>query len=524
MNKLAVFKLRRLHQLLLGILTTVISNSSYADDLSSQVFCQLAQDTGGTCVPLPSDGQDSEEWQNTFVNAVVSALEEAATSPTIVVKVKGSGQGNVTTTSLSCNTAQASYEKTYPKGTQLTFTATANSGSTFAGWDGDCANGSVTLNTGSSLCLAYFDSLSPPSGGGNTGGTTGGGSTGGGDLPKPSPSPSNPTLFVEIGGTGSGIVSTTSTTNLSCEGSNGKKCEVTYTTKNTILNLTATAKTGSSFVGWGGNTDCADGKVTLSGSKVCIAYFTLEPPSGRIIGLSVRALIGEQPENNLFAGVTVSPSATGKEVLVQAQGKILRTLVNLVTELAPQVEVRTYPNREIITGVVDDSRSDLDTQTTTLLNEGLYTMQMIPKDVGGIGIINVADNAPTTEAELLGISARSFVGAKPENYTYAGLSVTGHVRVAIQGFGQGMNFMNAPSALDAQLVVRTYPKGEVIGYVRDWQDDPTVAGQVKQWKQMPLTDSDAALILELDEGLYTIELSPQNGKAGIGMINVHLLK
>ncbi len=524
MNKLTHFKLSRLNQLLIGVFATMLSNSSYADDLSSEVFCQLAKDTGGVCVPLPSTGQDSEEWQNAFVDAVVNALTEAAASPTVIVKVKGTGQGNVTNTSLSCNTTQASCEKTYPKGTQLTFTATANNGSKFVGWDGDCANGSVTLNTGSSLCLAYFELLS--TGGGTTGGgTTGSGTTGGGTTGT-SPSTSNPTLFVEIGGTGNGSVSTNSvnTTNLSCEGSNGKKCEVTYTSKTSTLNLTATAKTGSTFVGWGGHTDCADGKVTLSSSKLCIAYFTVDPPTGRITGLSVRALIGAQPENNLFAGVTVSSSTAGKEVLVQAQGKILQTLVGLSTELAPQVEIRTYPNREIISGSVDNSRTDLDTQVITRLNEGLYTMQMIPKDVGGIGIINVADNAPTAEAELLGISARAFVGAKPENYTYAGLSVTGHVRVAIQGFGQGMNQLGAASALDAQLVVQTYPEGQVIGYVKDWQDDPVMAGQVKQWKQMPLTDSDAALILELDEGLYTIALSPQNGTAGIGMVNVYLLK
>jgi len=457
MNELTSFKLRPLNKLLIGLWVSMLSMSSYADGLSSEVFCQLAIDTGGKCVPLSSTGQTEEAWANAFSNAVFDALIQVTDSLNVVDILPPPGENEETH-----DTVVVGYEDGKPK---------------------------------------YSKPI---------------------EIPKSSEA----SLVLEIAGAGQGRVSTTGVT---CDKG---KCQHTYP-RGTALVLTPSAKVGSTFSGWGGHSDCADGKVTLIGSELCVAYFTAPTPipnvSGRLTGLSTRAVIGTQPENNLIAGITLfNPSSVGKSISVEMWGRTLQNS-NLNTELDPTIEVRTYPDRIPISGVIDTSRDDLDMQMMAQLKTGLYTMQMSPTGAGGIGLFSVFDPDPTTEAQLEGISTRAYIGLKAENYMYAGLSVKGQVRVVIQGFGESLRNSGVSTDVDAKIIVRTMPTKlnelpVLIAKSNNWQENAQMAQQLRQWGKMPAAASDAALILELGEGFYTIEVSSENGKAGIAMVNVFLLK
>jgi hypothetical protein len=77
-------------------------------------------------------------------------------------------------------------------------------------------------------------------------------------------------LNVTKSGAGSGTV-TSSPAGIDC----GVDCTQNYS-YNTTVTLTALPDTGSVFTGWSGDSDCADGIVTMDSNKNCIASFSLQ--------------------------------------------------------------------------------------------------------------------------------------------------------------------------------------------------------------------------------------------------------
>lgn len=76
-------------------------------------------------------------------------------------------------------------------------------------------------------------------------------------------------LTITKTGAGAGTV-TSNPTGISC----GVDCSEQYDPGTSVV-LTATADTGSTFSGWSGHADCADGSVTMDADTTCTATFTL---------------------------------------------------------------------------------------------------------------------------------------------------------------------------------------------------------------------------------------------------------
>ena len=81
------------------------------------------------------------------------------------------------------------------------------------------------------------------------------------------PPPTTYALTVTKSGAGSGTV-TSSPSGIDC----GVDCSEIYN-QGTIVTLTATPVSGSTFAGWGGDPDCSDGAVTMNANKSCTATF-----------------------------------------------------------------------------------------------------------------------------------------------------------------------------------------------------------------------------------------------------------
>jgi hypothetical protein len=78
-----------------------------------------------------------------------------------------------------------------------------------------------------------------------------------------------PTLDITKAGSGAGTV-ISSPVGIDC----GADCSENYA-NGTVVTLTATADTGSSFTGWSGDADCTDGVVTMDSLKSCTATFDI---------------------------------------------------------------------------------------------------------------------------------------------------------------------------------------------------------------------------------------------------------
>jgi phospholipase C len=198
-------------------------------------------------------------------NTTVNAEFDTSTPPPVqlTVTTTGSGTGTVTSnpTGISCpGTCSANY----PSGTQVTLTAAADSGSTFAGWSGACSGTStctLTLTANTSVGAEF-------------------------DAPKV-------TLTVQPAGTGSGTV-TSNPAAISCPG----QCSAQFTS-GTQVTLSAMAATGSSFTGWSGScTGTADCTMTLTADTTVTATFDTSTGSS---GLSqINHVIFLAQENRSF--------------------------------------------------------------------------------------------------------------------------------------------------------------------------------------------------------------------------------
>ncbi len=196
-----------------------------------------------------------------FISANMTAVNVQPDS--LIVTKAGTGGGNIDSSDkvIACGSKCVS---PYIAGTQVTLTAKANSGSTFAGWVGACAAAGLNLTctipvNGITDVGATFTTTKTATGGGGGGG--GGGATGGGTATS---------YTLSVAKANKGTVTST-IAGIDCGGT----CSAKFPS-GTAVTLTATPPAGLAFLGWSGActgtgactvTISADTKVQASFSK-----------------------------------------------------------------------------------------------------------------------------------------------------------------------------------------------------------------------------------------------------------------
>ncbi|MFA6415602.1 MAG: InlB B-repeat-containing protein, partial [Candidatus Paceibacterota bacterium] len=204
---------------------------------------------------------------------------------TLTINTTGNGSGTVTGAG------------TYSYGQVVTAGASANTGSTFTGWSGDCnASGQVTMNS-DKICTATFTlntyTLTLNKVGNGSGTVTGAGTYSYGQVVTAGASANTGSTFAGWSGDCGVGGQVTMNANKTCTATftlnipntyvltiftsgNGSGITTGAGTYNsgTVVTATATANTGSTFTGWSG--DCnTSGQVTMNSNKTCTATFTL---------------------------------------------------------------------------------------------------------------------------------------------------------------------------------------------------------------------------------------------------------
>ena len=265
--------------------------------------------------------------------------------------------------------------------------------------------------------------------------------------------------------------------------------------------------------------------------------------SGKINGISTRAPVGTTAEKYMMAGVYVQGTAQ-KKALVRATGKgLIKQGVSTtldakleVYELATSTAVPADKNDDwkshssySVVQAAGGMSDDNDAALVTGLNQGYYSMVVMPSGGSmtsgggsseGVGLIEVYDNDHSSASRLSGISTRSYVGSSAADYMYAGLAIQGNVKLLIRGLGKGLVAQGVSGALDDAMITVRKADGTIVDSNDNWQNHSS-SSTLTQRGQAPKESSDAAMIINLSEGLYTIEVKSARGGSGVALVEVY---
>ena len=253
----------------------------------------------------------------------------------------------------------------------------------------------------------------------------------------------------------------------------------------------------------------------LSASKT--ATVRVIPASTRLSNLSTRARI-QGGAGDIIAGFGITGAGTQKILL---RGRSLEAGVD------PQLLLQKYPTQEVL-GSNNDWQQDsrhleipnymrpLNATDAALLRDlpkGYYTVQLSSLAAKALGIVEfiLVPQTPTPANKLFNISTRALVQGGAYDII-AGFIIEGEglQKVVIRGTA-------VDAGVDPVLILQEFGKTEVMAQNNNWLDDPR-ALEIPPHLQ-PSKPTDAALLLSLPKGAYTVILTSLGAKK-LGLIEV----
>lgn len=292
-----------------------------------------------------------------------------------------------------------------------------------------------------------------------------------------------------------------------------------------------------------------------SGSLAGIVFAGLRDDvarSDRLANISTRGRVGGA-DDAMIAGFVISGSAP-RPVLVRAIGPALANF-GLVGTLADpkltlfrggtQLMVSDDWSAEAAANSIVSTSARLgafglpnpgrDAVVLATLDPGSYTAQVTPASGGpGVALVEVydaGDDAVPAAPRLINIATRGRVGTG-ENVLIAGIVVTGNApkRLLIRGVGPALGTFGITDALADPVL--TLQSGQTTLQTNDdwWQpasgltsSDLSAAAVSVGAFALPISSRDACLLLTLQPGNYTAQVTGKNGTAGVALIEVYEL-
>jgi hypothetical protein len=265
----------------------------------------------------------------------------------------------------------------------------------------------------------------------------------------------------------------------------------------------------------------------------------------RLLGLSSRGRVGTG-DKVLISGVVIGGNQP-KQVMIRAIGPALLDLGVANALLDPRIylfkgstliaenddwaedgnptEVAAIAQRIGLVGLPSDSKDAILLRT---LEPGAYTVHIHGGE--GVALAEIYDASENPQSEyqrLVDVATRGEVGIG-ENVLIGGLAIAGNSpkRVLVRGVGPALTAQGVSGAL-ADPIVRVYRGNTVIGQNDDWSADAAQATQIIAAEtatgafHLENGSKDAAILLTLAPGNYTVHVAGTNDTTGIALVEIY---
>ncbi|TVR47037.1 MAG: fibronectin type III domain-containing protein, partial [Puniceicoccaceae bacterium] len=273
----------------------------------------------------------------------------------------------------------------------------------------------------------------------------------------------------------------------------------------------------------------------LFASPVSGAPRTIQP----IVNLSTRGH-SARGADTLIGGFVIGGGSDPKTVLINGVGPGLaqwlgnsvlgETRIRLFQGSTLMAENRgwtTSDDRDLIEASGLGPPHTGDSSILATLPPGAYTVHVAHPTVDGAGIgrfeVNDLDSfvGEATDSRLINVSTRGRVAAGA-SALIAGIVLESPTLVLIRGIGPSLaQFLG--DYLPEPLLTLHDNSGVVIGSAGPWQAQPE-ADAIADSPFPPSHPLDAALLVELPKGVYTVQLRGRAGASGIGVIEIFYLE
>lgn len=282
---------------------------------------------------------------------------------------------------------------------------------------------------------------------------------------------------------------------------------------------------------------CALLAVTLAGQTSLFAASS----SDRLINLSSRGAIGADG-NVMIAGFIIG-GGTPKKVLIRAVGPGLSqfgvggVLADPILELHDATSILATNDNWLPAdattmsdaGAFALTAGSKDAAIVTTLNPGPYTAIVSGVNrTNGLGLVEVYDISGT--ARLINLSTRAQVGTG-SSILISGLIVgpaPGTRKLLIRAAGPALSSFNVTGVLaDPTITLTPVSGGPAVGSNDNWSSDSTtVATLTAAMAQagafpFPVGSKDAAMIVDLPTGAYTVQVSGVNNTTGVALLECY---
>ncbi len=269
------------------------------------------------------------------------------------------------------------------------------------------------------------------------------------------------------------------------------------------------------------------------------AVIGVEPPNpGRLVNLSVRTTAGSGAQT-LTVGFVVA-GTVDKPVLLRAIGPALAAFGVTGVLADPKLDLfsgtallAANDNWSVTTATAFTSTgafvlpaNSLDAALVREMPPGGYTAQVAGAAGSGIALAEIYDVDPAAGARLINVSARAQVGTGG-SILIAGFTLSGNLekRILIRGIGPTLgSVFGVPESL-ANPRLDLFRGATALSGNDDWGGTAALRTAFAQVGAFTLVDSsrDAAMLLTLQPGSYTVQLTGVSSTTGVGLIEVYEL-